>query len=592
MFVKPYLHIPVPTKGDAATASIARLAHLYLDNVVGSVNYSALRTNKRQSHDTTAHGTTIMKTNLKCVLSCVVSGLLPLGIITNALASPTVSGNIISWPDNGWYQVQNASTFASVCEGGSRCDVADGNYIVINHTLGERFELILVPASIAPEPGDEDTTSGVSVADNVISWPDDGWYQVQNADTFESICEGGRSCTVADGSYNIINLDSGLRFENIAVPDVVGDGESPTEESDSGVSEPDVDETPDGETGSGDTGVEGIVVAGNVINWPAGDWFQVQNATTYASICEGGVSCEAPDGIYTVINLSSGERFENIVVPNGEDSDIPTNPLDGIGTVQRVGPAFGFLEGPAYRSSDGSLYFSDIPADTIYRVLADGSIVPFQESQPTNGLAFDNEDRLLVATQNGRTLVRLDASGNTTLLADRFDGALLNSPNDIALHDNGDVYFTDPPYGIDPATSEVGCAGVYRLTADASLSRFWCNGIETRPNGIALSPSQDRLYVSFTLSGQILSWPVAADGSVGEVETFATTASGADGMAIDAAGNLFITSAAGVEVFAPDGTRWGVIEVPEQPANCALGGPDAKTLYITARTGLYTVAIQ
>jgi len=285
---------------------------------------------------------------------------------------------------------------------------------------------------------------------------------------------------------------------------------------------------------------------------------------------------------------SDGETSDN---PEELDSS-PTNPLEGIGSLQRIGTGFRFLEGPAYRASDSSLYFSDIPEDTILRRLPDDTIEPFLENQPTNGLAFDLQDRLLIATQNGRTLSRLEVSGIVTVLADRFEGALLNSPNDLALHANGDVYFTDPPFGINPETSEVGCSGVYRLTADGSLSRFWCNGIETRPNGIALSPNQDRLYVSFSSGGQILDWSIAADGSVGEVDTFATTAGFPDGMAVDAEGNVFVTSVAGVEVFAPDGTLWGVIDVPERPANCALGGSDGKTLFITARTGLYSVELQ
>ena len=160
------------------------------------------------------------------------------------------------------------------------------------------------------------------------------------------------------------------------------------------------------------------------------------------------------------------------------------------------------------------------------------------------------------------------------------------------LHTNGDLYFTDPPFGINADASEVGCSGVYRLTSDGDLSRFWCNGINTFPNGIALSPDQDQLYVAFSGSGEIMRWQVGPDGSIGATDSFATTAGSADGMAVDAEGNLFVTSAAGVEVFAPDGTQWGVIEVPEQPANCVLGGPDNNTLYITARTGLYSVQLQ
>ena len=271
---------------------------------------------------------------------------------------------------------------------------------------------------------------------------------------------------------------------------------------------------------------------------------------------------------------------------------VPTNPLDGIGAVQLLGSGFGFLEGPVFNPNDNSLLFSDIPANTIFRLAADGSTEPFLENQPTNGLVFDAQNRLLIATQGGRTVSRLEESGSVTILAASFEGGLLNSPNDLALHTNGDLYFTDPPFGIAPETSEVGCSGVYRLMADGTLSRFWCNGIDTFPNGIALSPNQDTLYVSFSASGQILSWAVAPDGSVGEMATFASAASGADGMVVDADGNLFVTSAEGIEVFAPDGTRWGVIDVPEQPTNCTLGGPDGNTLFVTGRTELYSVQLQ
>ena len=210
--------------------------------------------------------------------------------------------------------------------------------------------------------------------------------------------------------------------------------------------------------------------------------------------------------------------------PAGDIDSIPTNPLEGIGSVQLIASGFSFLEGPVYSSSDNTLLFSDIPADTILQLLADGSIEPFLENQPTNGLAFDPQNRLLIATQSGRSLSRLEESGTVTVLTDNFEGALFNAPNDLAVHTNGDVYFTDPPFGLDPALSEVGCSGIYHLTVDGSLSQFNCNTIETRPNGIALSPDQDLLYVSFFLTGEILTWDIAADGSVGEMGTFATAA--------------------------------------------------------------------
>jgi len=299
------------------------------------------------------------------------------------------------------------------------------------------------------------------------------------------------------------------------------------------------------------------------------------------------------DSQTTEAETTDAETQDNAdtVDPNPIDPS-PINPLEGVGPLQILGSGFGFLEGPVYSSDDDSLLFSDIPANTILRLDSDGSIAPFLENQPTNGLVFDTQNRLVIATQSGRSLSRLEESGTVTVLAERFEGALFNAPNDVASHTNGDLYFTDPPFGIAPEASEVGCAGVYRLANDGSLSQFWCNTIDTRPNGINLSPNQDLLYVSFFSSGEIFTWSVAPDGSVGEMAPFATTAGNADGMVVDDDGNLFVTSAAGVEVFAPDGTRWGTIDIPEQATNCTLGGPEGNTLFITGQSTLYSVELQ
>jgi len=140
----------------------------------------------------------------------ILFGLVFLLSATSAMAKPNVSGNTITWPDDGWYQVQDADTYRSVCGGGSSCSVEPGNYIVINHTTGERFENIQVGQTQRP----------VTVSGNTISWPDDGWYQVQRADTYESICEGGTSCQVANGNYIVINHTSGKRYSGINVATV------------------------------------------------------------------------------------------------------------------------------------------------------------------------------------------------------------------------------------------------------------------------------------------------------------------------------------------------------------------------------------
>lgn len=127
-----------------------------------------------------------------------------------AVAAPQVSGSTISWPDDGWYQVLSADDYSEICGGGSSCDVSPGRYIVINHSTGQRFENVVVREESA-------SSGGVSVSGNTLSWPDDGWYQVQNANDYTTVCEGVRQCDVDDGVYNVINHTTGRRFDGIEV---------------------------------------------------------------------------------------------------------------------------------------------------------------------------------------------------------------------------------------------------------------------------------------------------------------------------------------------------------------------------------------
>lgn len=136
----------------------------------------------------------------------------------SALSAPTVDGRVISWPDEGWFQVQTATDYVSICEGGSYCTVEPGLYNVINHSTGERFESVRVEESSEPDTSNPPQGStAVQVTGSVISWPDDGWYQVQSASTFAEFCQGGQSCRVPDGVYHVINLTTGKRYESIEV---------------------------------------------------------------------------------------------------------------------------------------------------------------------------------------------------------------------------------------------------------------------------------------------------------------------------------------------------------------------------------------
>ena len=138
----------------------------------------------------------------------------------------SVDGNRISWPDDGWYEVQSATSYNTMSEGGTSASVPNGTYNVINHTTGERFKNIEVPSSTSSSAGSTGTSiqsrestneGGVSVDGNLISWPDDGWYQVQSASDYATISEGGTSVTVPNGTYNVINLTTHERFENVTV---------------------------------------------------------------------------------------------------------------------------------------------------------------------------------------------------------------------------------------------------------------------------------------------------------------------------------------------------------------------------------------
>ena len=276
----------------------------------------------------------------------------------------------------------------------------------------------------------------------------------------------------------------------------------------------------------------------------------------------------------------------------GAGGMMEVDPLIGVGMVEEIQGNFMFTEGPQWNPATKTLLFTDIPANRIYEHTPGGGIDVFREpSANTNGLALDPDGLLIACEHSGRRVSRTLANGTLEAVADLYDNKKLNSPNDAIVHSNGTVYFTDPPYGLpDAGQSELGFFGVFRVTPGGELMLV-ADDMQ-RPNGIALSPDEKTLYVADTMTRELRAWPVNADGSLGTSTKLATTSPGPDGMAVDENGNLFVTTSAGVEAYSPTGTLWGAIAVPEQPANCAFGGEDKKTLYITARTGLYRVTLQ
>jgi gluconolactonase len=273
--------------------------------------------------------------------------------------------------------------------------------------------------------------------------------------------------------------------------------------------------------------------------------------------------------------------------------------------LEKVADGIAWAEGPLWDPRDGSLLFSDVPRNGIFRWKPGAGVTqflrqsgytgtaPFSGPEPgSNGLAFDREGRLVMCQHGDRRIVRREPDGRFTVLADRFEGKRLNSPNDLVYRSNGDLYFTDPPFGLpgtfaDPA-KEVPFQGVYRLTPEGRLSAL-VRDLEA-PNGIAFSPDEKTLYVSnaFNKRPIWMAYPVNPDGSLGPGRRFAEASRWVkegegvpDGMKLDQHGNVFGAAPGGVHVLAPDGTRLGRIETGVKTGNVAWG-EDGRTLFIAA----------
>jgi gluconolactonase len=282
--------------------------------------------------------------------------------------------------------------------------------------------------------------------------------------------------------------------------------------------------------------------------------------------------------------------------------------------LEKLADGFEWSEGPVWVRREGYLLFSDIPRNSVMRWQeGQGASLAFTPSGYTgsaafkgeepgsNGLLIDSQGRLVLCQHGDRRVARRESDGSFTTLADRYEGKRLNSPNDGAFKSNGDLYFTDPPYGLplrekDPAR-ELDFFGVYRLSPEGTLTLLTKE--MTRPNGIAFSPDEKTLYVAQS-DPQAALWKafdVSADGMLGPGRLFFDATEWAkagrpglpDGLKVDRAGNLFATAPGGVHVFAPDGTHLGSIDTGERTANCAWGG-DGTVLYITA--DMYLCRIQ
>lgn len=270
--------------------------------------------------------------------------------------------------------------------------------------------------------------------------------------------------------------------------------------------------------------------------------------------------------------------------------------LGEIGEVRKVATGFQFTEGPAYHAPSRSLYFTDVAGNTIYRLNEDLSVEPFlTPSGHCNGLMFDGAGQLL-ACQMDKQLQVIDLDTKAIrVLADRFNGTRFNAPNDLVIDALGGVYFTDPRYRA-PEPWPQGKEAFYYRAAGGEVTRLG-DDLDA-PNGIILSPDEKTLYVIPSVQKQMFAYEILEPGKLGPKRVLCELVqprdeenTGGDGLAIDEKGNLYITAHLGVQVVSPEGKILGVIEFPEQPANCAFGGIDRQTLYATCRTSVYSVKL-
>ena len=261
-------------------------------------------------------------------------------------------------------------------------------------------------------------------------------------------------------------------------------------------------------------------------------------------------------------------------------------------TAERPATGFVFTEGPLWHP-DGIYYFADVRSSVFYRLRLGQTPETLRTGTGEgNGTTFDLQGRLVICEGGNRRVTRWSADGRSEVLMDRHEGKRLNRPNDVVCKSDGSLWFTDPGLRVPLAQRELAEAGVYRIAPDGATSLVAdCE----YPNGLAFSPDERTLYVANTRwTAYIHAFELDAAGKVLRRRIFADMSSDEtdgvpDGMKVDVEGRIYCTGPGGTWVFAPDGTRLGIIRTPEVPANLAFGGPDLRTLFLTARTSVYTL---
>jgi len=259
-----------------------------------------------------------------------------------------------------------------------------------------------------------------------------------------------------------------------------------------------------------------------------------------------------------------------------------------------------WLEGPAYFAAGRYLVFSDIPNDRIMRWdETTGAVGVFRhDAGYANGHTVDHQGRLVSCEHGNRRITRTEHDGTITVLADRLaDGRRFNSPNDVVVHSDGSVWFTDPSYGIDTdyeghqAESEIGACHVYRIDPDCDAVNIVADDFD-RPNGLAFSADERQLYLVDSGRKHLRRFDVAAGGELSGGAIVADCDAGTfDGVRLDDSGRVWAAAHDGLHCFDPDGTLLGKLRLPEIVSNLTFGGPQRNHLFVTASTSVYAVRV-
>lgn len=350
---------------------------------------------------------------------------------------------------------------------------------------------------------------------------------------------------------------------------------------------------------------------GDITNYPAG---MVHGGNNGPFGCDVIDVFFPPRTDYESFRTARNEGY-NAIIP--EDATVNLV-LDGTMT----NPLLNFTEGPLWHN--GKLYFSNMFFDSkgdnaslkssVIELSPDGTYRNIlQNKMQTNGIIATKDNNLIVCNMQGHRVLKMDTNGKILkVLADKYDGKPLDGPNDLVLDPKGGLYFTDPQYNGDAVMSQPGRT-VYYLSAEGKLIRLLEPNAFARPNGIALSPDNKTLYINNTLDNEkepannsdkdnfVWAYDIKEDGTITNGRKFAellltpdvmnreSKSTGADGMKIDALGNLFVCTYAGVQIFNKDGKFVGIIKLPTYPVNCTFGGPDMQTLYIASFNKIYSI---